>query len=589
MPSRSPWLRKPLWVVKEQESRPETTSTVHRHLSLLDLVFVGVGGTVGSGIFVLTGFIAHHYAGPATTVSFLISGLAACCSGLAYAELAGRIPASGSTYAYAYVAMGELPAVLAAACLTLEYAVCAAAVARSWGDKVVLWMRDELGWESAETYLNPGYGLSPIAFLVSAASVALLMDGVRESKLVTNIFTTLKVALVVFMTVGGFVLLDGSNLQPFMPYGTAGVLRGATSSFFGYLGYDEVCCLSGEALHPQRDMPRAVLWTLSIVAILYVCAAMALVGMQPYNEINDESAFPEAFRYNNVEWAAQIAAAGEVLTLPVVILISLMAQPRLQLALASDGLLPGIFGRVDASGNMRMGILISGSAMTLIATFVPFAYLDDLISAGILVAFSMTNACLILMRCDSPVHRPHLLMNGLLVYSFLCLMTGLLLSHTDSFVGTAASIVFAIAMVGTALYISWKCPRSSVFGGSMMAGSRATDDGAHFEAPCVPLLPFLGIFVNFKLISELDALGLFLLLVYLGLAVGLYLCFTRNTGNAREWGHYEGLTESDPDASRSGLMRSISLPRVAPSKTTVQPPHTESLQNSPSLKPRHTI
>lgn len=234
--------------------------------------------------------------------------MAACCSGLCYAELAGRIPASGSTYSYSYVALGELPAVLAAACLTLEYMVSGAAVARSWGDKVVLWLRDELGWASAEKYLSPGYNLNPMAGLMSAACVLLLMDGVKESKMVTNIVTMLKVALVVFMIVGGFWLFQGSNLMPFMPYGTAGVFRGATSSFFGYLGYDEVCCIAGEALHPARDMPRAVLWTLSILTLLYVLAALALCGMQPYEEMSDTSAFPAAFRYNNVEWAAQIAA-----------------------------------------------------------------------------------------------------------------------------------------------------------------------------------------------------------------------------------------------------------------------------------------
>lgn len=308
-PHHSPWLRKPLWVVKEQETHEHhESSTVERHLSLFDLISVGVGGTIGSGIFVLTGYIAHYYAGPATTLSFFISGMAACCSGLCYAELAGRIPASGSTYAYAYVALGELPAVLAAACLTLEYMVSGAAVARSWGDKLVLWLRDELNVENAETYLAPGYNVNPMAGVLSALCVLLLMDGVKESKMVMNIITALKVALVLFMIVGGFWLLNGSNLSPFVPYGSAGVFRGATSSFFGYLGYDEVCCIAGEALHPERDMPRAVLSTLTILTLLYVLAALALCGMQPYDEMSDTSAFPAAFRYNNVEWAAQISA-----------------------------------------------------------------------------------------------------------------------------------------------------------------------------------------------------------------------------------------------------------------------------------------
>jgi len=571
MPS-FPLLRKPLWVVLEQETHEHHESTtVERHLSLFDLVSVGVGGTIGSGIFVLTGYIAHYYAGPATTISFFISGVAACCSGLCYAELAGRIPASGSTYAYAYVALGEVFAVLAASCLTLEYMVSGAAVARSWGDKVVLWIRDEWGWESTEKYLSPGYNLNPLAGILSAACVLLLMDGVKESKMVTNVVTSLKVALVVFMIVGGFWLLDGSNLTPFVPFGTSGIFRGATSSFFGYLGYDEVCCIAGEALHPARDMPRAVLWTLSVLTLLYVLAALALCGMMPFDEMSDTSAFPAAFRYNGVEWAAQVSAFGEVLTLPVVVLISLMAQPRLQLALTRDGLLPSIFGRINAEGNLRAGTLIAGVPMTLIATCIPFGYLDDLISAGILIAFSMTNACLILMRCE----RPYLMSIGLAIYNILCFVTGMLLSHMDSTVGTGLSIGFGAATAATALFLAWKCPRSSTFGHSIQSHADTVDTTRHFKAPFVPLLPFAGTFVNWKLISELEATGILLLLVYLGIVTGLYLWFgsKRSIDSSRGWvqGHYQGVISAEGEDTHprsDGVVRSISMSKLDSSNKT---------------------
>jgi len=223
------------------------------------------------------------------------------------------------------------------------------------------------------------------------------------------------------MTIGGFCLFRPSNLSPFVPLGAAGVLRGATSSFFGFLGYDEVCCISGEALDPHRDMPRAVLWTLDIITVLYITAALALAGMQPYTSIDDTSGLPSGFTYNGVTWAAQIAAAGEVITLPVVVVITLMAQPRLFLALARDGLMPNLFARVDERGNLFWGALVSGVVMTTVATFVPFNYLDDLISSGILVAFCMTDSCLILMRHESPVHRPNLLSRSLISYNILCI------------------------------------------------------------------------------------------------------------------------------------------------------------------------
>ena len=250
----------------------------------------------------------------------------------------------------------------------------------------------------------------------------------------------------------------------------------------------------------------------------------------------------------------------------VVVLISLMAQPRLQLAMARDGLLPNLFGRVNAAGNLRMGTLIAGVPMILIATCVPFGYLDDLISAGILVAFSMTNGCLILLRCE----RPHFMSIGLVVYNVLCFLTGVLLSHTDSVVGTGLAIGSGILTVGTALILTWKCPRSSIFGRAILSEEDTPDTIPHFQAPCVPILPFLGIFVNWKLISELDASGIIFLLVYLGIAVGSYLWFgvKRSIGSSRGWvlGHYEGVSEGDEGQGRSGLIRSISMSRIGSSK-----------------------
>jgi APA family basic amino acid/polyamine antiporter len=189
-------------VVAQQEQAQ--SNSLERHLTLIDLMAVGIGGTIGSGIFVLAGYIAHHYAGPSTIISFAVSGLAACCSGMCYAELAGRLPVSGSTYVYTYVAMGELAAVLAGACLTLEYAASGAAVARSWGDRQLIWLQQDLGLEGLSTILTPGYGLSPMAFLISAGAVWLLLNGVKESKFLSNLFTTLKLMLVIFMIIGGF-------------------------------------------------------------------------------------------------------------------------------------------------------------------------------------------------------------------------------------------------------------------------------------------------------------------------------------------------------------------------------------------------
>jgi len=548
--------------------RRKTGRHLPRHLSLFDLVSIGVGGTVGSGIFVLCGLIAREHAGPATCLSWAISGFAAFLSGFCYAELSGRIPSPGSSYSYAYACMGELIAFLTAACLTLEFLVSGSAVARSWGDKVVEWLTVELdAGDWVQRYLAPGYGINPMAFAVSAASTALVVCGVRESKLVTDFFTWTKVGLVIFMAIGGLILLEPSNLKPFIPpkFGFSGVMRGATTSFFGYLGFDGICAVAGEAKDPTMNLPRSIMITLAIVTVLYITAAVALTGMLDFSEISVESGFPEAFKSRGVEWAAQLTAAGEVFTLPVVVLISCILQPRLQYALARDGLAPQMFCEMDGKGNLRKGTLFAGSVMTLIATFVPFTYLDDFVSAGILVAFSVTNGSLVVMRRDSPTSRPLLLeklllaFNGMACFSCLALVHGL-----SSLAGKAIATFLALVTACIGFVIAWLCPVSAIFGGRRAVGAHWEEGVQYFSTPMVPFIPCLGTFANWYLIAQLEFLGIVLLLLYFALAAAIYFKYysgrdsriTGRTGPARQYVEVHQEQESNghpaPDNSLNG-------------------------------------
>jgi len=329
------------------ESESLRSVELHRHLTLFDLVCVGVGATVGSGIYVITGLIAHSMAGPSTFISWTLAGCAACLSGLCYAEQGGRFPSAGSTYVYAKETLGEAVAVIAGACLTLEYVGSASAVARSWGDKVVEYLRSLEGQDGSDglsyalIILDPGFGINPCAFMVSAAAVLLLLNGVKESKCITNLFTTLNVTLLLFMSGTALLLAKAENLSPLIPpqFGVSGIVRGATSSFFGYIGFDEICCIAGEAVDPAKNMPRAIILTLVVVTSLYITASIGLVGMVPFEEISETSGFPNGFRYRGVEWAAQVAAIGELVALPFVVLVTIMAQPRLQYAVSTDAFL----------------------------------------------------------------------------------------------------------------------------------------------------------------------------------------------------------------------------------------------------------
>lgn len=174
------------------------------------------------------------------------------------------------------------------------------------------------------------------------------------------------------MIIVGFVYSRQDNWTPFVPpkYGVAGVFRGSTSAFFGFLGFDEVVCLAGESVNPKRDLAPSVLLTIAGVSVIYILASLSLSGMQPYENISEASGFPEAFRSLGLNWAANIAALGEIICLPLVVLICLLAQPRLLQALAQDDLLPACFG------DLRFGTLWSGIAMAVIALCVPFTFLD---------------------------------------------------------------------------------------------------------------------------------------------------------------------------------------------------------------------
>ena len=543
---------------KQKNAAENATGTLERHLNLFDLVLIGVGGTIGSGLFVLAGLVAHEYAGPATVLSWCLSGFAACLSGCCYAELSGRIPLAGSAYAYTYVAMGEVFAVVSAACLSLEYICAAAAVSRSWGDKTVDWVSEMY---PGQTWLVVDSVYNPLAFLIAAAVVALLLCGVKESKRVANVFTTVKITLVVFMVLVALWYTRPSNWVPFAPYGVSGVVRGATGTFFGYLGFDQVCCLGGEVKDPKRNLPRAILGVLLGCAVLYVVATLALTGMIPYDQISPISGFPDGFRTIGAHTAAQITAVGEIATLPIVILVTIMAQPRLQYAMAVDGLLPSIFQDVDAQGNLFSGTCIAGGIMTLVAAFIPFEYLNDMISCAVLCALSLTSTSVV-MLWHEPAHDPEspLTCHLLMVFHAAALVGSLSLTHLGG-AGNILTALCALTMMGTCFAVYKHCPRVSVFGGRRKNHYHEDElvrEKGYFQTPLVPFLPCLAIAMNWYLIAQLDLLGVSLLLGFLVLSVLYYFLYAQyhSIGNTRGWSNAEEIemATDNRDVDKSGYV-----------------------------------
>lgn len=516
--------RKTLQEVAEGEQHGTELS---RDYTLFDLVAVGVGGTLGSGVFSLTGKIAAEDAGPAILVSLLIGSLGCLLTAGSYVELSSAIPCSGSVYSYAYVGLGEVFAVIAAAGLTLEYSISGAAVAVSWASKIG--KVAHAGWVAGED----GSPVAVAAIVLLAACTALLILGVRESRLFTNIVTVAKCVVVAFMFVCGMILFKPENLTPFVPpsKGVSGILRGSLDSFFGFLGFDEVCCLSGVARNPRWTMPRAVILSVTMVALFTLCAALSLVGMVPAAEIDADAGFYKGFQRYGWNWAAVITAVGEIATLPVVVFVSVLPQSHLFKEMADDGLLPSMFSRVHR-GVLMQSTLFVGVLISLMAAFMDFDSLNDMISAGVLLSFILASASVIMVRDVATGGRRNVggPLLGFTVTSFLGAASIRGLASLDLSHGWGVAAVVLACAAGVALVIFLIC---AVLLAKRTPKRKDLPSGTHFVTPFGPFFPCLSIVFNAAMLTMLSVSGCLMVVGYFAVTLLVYFGYGRRNAFRR--------------------------------------------------------
>lgn len=491
----------------------ESLSELPRSLSLFDLVCIGIGGTVGSGIFATAGTIISETAGPAAIVSWIIGGLVVCINSLAYMELTTRIPSSGSTYAYVYHTLGEAPAIVAAWLLTLEYGVSGAGVARSWAEKVSDWIASD-----SYQWLNLEYS-NVLGAILQAGCVLILLSGFRCGKLAINSITVTKCLIVMFIIVAGTLALRKEYLSPFLPprdtvnkkYGYQGVITGAAQAFFGYIGFDEVCCLAAEAKNPRKIMPLAVIIVVLLTMILSVAASFVLSGLIPYE---NATSFSAGFENVGWKWAASFIRLGEIITMPVVVLVCFVAQPRLNYVVACDGLLFKIFTKIDDNGNMFWNTLITGTLLTILAFTVPFTILWDIVSFGILVSFIMSNTAVLMVRTMDK--SPHSAPRYIYVIVAATGIAAFLYQKGYADAKSEICLIIALSLLGltfvTTVVFAWNCPQES-------------SNPSNFHAPFVPYLPSIAILMDWYLISQLGTLPISLGCAWILAALLSYLAY----------------------------------------------------------------
>jgi APA family basic amino acid/polyamine antiporter len=406
--------------------------SLKRVLGPVNLVTLGIGAIIGTGIFVLTGQVAAANTGPAIVLSMVLAGIASALAGLCYSEFASAVPIAGSAYTYGYATLGELFAWIIGWDLILEYALGAATVAVGWGGHLTSFLHDFVGVDfPAALSAAPGTVIHTAggdvtavfnlpAVLITVAVTALIIRGIRESANVNTVIVFVKLAVVVIVILGGAAFVNSANWHPLIPpntgnfgeYGYSGILTGAGKIFFAYIGFDAVSVAAQEAKNPQKDMPIGILGSLVVCTILYILVSGIMVGLVPYKQMMGQAA-PMVVAIRAAEAASggssllhmmtMLVELGAIAGLSSVMVVMMMAQPRIFYSMANDGLLPPFAKKIHPKFRTpHITSMITGVAVAIAAGLTPISVLGDLVSIGTLMAFVIVSLGIIFLRRKRP-------------------------------------------------------------------------------------------------------------------------------------------------------------------------------------------
>lgn len=413
--------------------------TIHlkKTLGFSDITAMGIAAIIGAGIFSTIGNASYN-GGPAVILLFVFTAIACGFSAMCYAEFASVIPISGSAYTYAYAAFGELAAWIIGWALIVEYAIGNIVVAISWSDYFTH-LVNGLGWYIPEyltvdyfsalrTFNNYGVhadlalmteadkeayqawlsapqlaGLKIIFDLPALGIVflitALIYRGVHETKTASNLMVAIKLIIIILVIVVGAFYVNPSNWSPFAPNGMEGVLRGVSSVFFAYIGFDALSTTAEECKNPKKDLPRAMIASLIICTLLYILIALTLTGMVSYKELGVGDPLAFVFEKVNVNYMSWLVAVSAIVAMASVLLVFQNGQPRIWMSMSRDGLLPAKFCAIHPKYKTPwFATIVTGVLVSVPALFMNLKEVTDLSSIGTLFAFVLVNAGVIRME-----------------------------------------------------------------------------------------------------------------------------------------------------------------------------------------------